>query len=377
MKIGLLTLPFNNNYGGYLQAYALMTILKQMGHNVELIYRRHNRRHLLFRLKYVAITVIKLLIGHSRGPILPNQELEHRNRGVNMMSFVDKHISPKTKPLYSTPELTKECKGKYDAIIVGSDQVWRPDYVPNIENYFLDFVRDEKIIKVAYAASFGNCCPNYTYIERKICGELLGRFDAVSVREESGIDVIDKFRWNVARKPIVVLDPTMLLDRQHYKSLVTSKCVDEKYILSYVLDASENANMLTKQLCRELNLKEYRIIDSSKKGKPGYTCPSIETWLEGFMNAEHVITDSFHGAVFSILFNKPFVVCVNKDRGADRFYTLLRHFDLENRIWNENKDILLCSLAPIDWDRVNRILCDMRNNSIAYIDSLLKYTKQR
>lgn len=143
MRIGILTLPFNNNYGGYLQAYALLTVLKQMGHDVELIYRRHNKRPLKYRLLYVFKTVVKCILRIPYGPLIPSLEYDHRHAGKMMLPFVDKNISPKTKPYFTTASMEKSCKGKYDVVIVGSDQIWRPIYVPNINDFFLEFIKDQ------------------------------------------------------------------------------------------------------------------------------------------------------------------------------------------------------------------------------------------
>ncbi len=112
MKIGMLTLPFNNNYGGYLQAYALMTVLKGMGHDVELIYRKHNYRPLSLRIKYFIKTWVKCLLGQKHELFIMDQEKELRYKGQALMTFVDKYIAPKTIPLFSTAQLRKECKGK-------------------------------------------------------------------------------------------------------------------------------------------------------------------------------------------------------------------------------------------------------------------------
>lgn len=372
MKIGILTLPFNNNYGGYLQAYALMTVLKDMGHEVELIYRRHNRRPFLYRIKYSIKTIIKIVLGMNHGPLIANQEEEHRKKGELMMPFVDKYISPKTKPLFSTSELRNECRGKYDAIIVGSDQVWRPDYVPNIQNFFLDFVDDEKVVKIVYAASFGNNNPSYTLKQKQECGRLIELFDKVSVREDNGVEVILNFGWKVKTTPSIVLDPTMLLCKTHYESLLSSENIKNRYLLSYVLDNNIELKRLVDSLCSKLNLNEYSVIDPRKWERPDYKMPSIETWLESIMNAEFVITDSFHGTVFSIIFNKPFVVYANKYRGAERFYTLLRYFGLENRIINEsNCNDEMINLV-INWDNVNKLLEKEKTKSIEFISELLE-----
>ena len=102
MRIGLLTLPFNNNYGGFLQAYALMTVLKQMGHDVELIYRRANKPAVQQRVIYSLKTIVKILLGMPHGALIMNNERDLNIQGRNMQSFVETYITPKTIPFYST-----------------------------------------------------------------------------------------------------------------------------------------------------------------------------------------------------------------------------------------------------------------------------------
>lgn len=370
MRIGILTLPFNNNYGGYLQAYALMKVLKDMGHDVKIIYRRHNRRPLSYRIKYVIKTLIKIVLGKEHGSLLPNREKEHRKRGELLMPFVDKYICPKTKPLYSTTELIKECKGKFDAVIVGSDQVWRPDYVPNIENFYLDFVKNKNILKIAYAASFGSGNPCYTDSQKQECGKLLEQFNEVSVREESGIAIIHNFDWKPQTPPKTVLDPTMLLTITDYSSLLPIQKNRNKYLLSYVLDKNTEVKRLIEVMCSKLEINDYCVIDTSKLMQPDYKIPSVETWLGAIMNAEYVITDSFHGTVFSIIFNKPFIVFENKGRGSDRFITLLKYFGLENRLVSHACDLNKLS-SEIDWIRVNHILSKERETSLNFLSEAL------
>lgn len=364
MKIGILTLPFNNNYGGYLQAYALMTVLKGMGHDVELIYRKHNRRPLHLRIEYFIKAVIKRLLGRKQEGWIPNQEKELRAQGSALIPFLDNMISPKTKPLYSTKELAEECRGKYDAIVVGSDQIWRPDYVPNIENFYLDFTKDENVLKIAYAASFGERYPQYTPIEIVQCGKLIAGFDAVGLREDSGKEVINDFQWKCCAEPQVVLDPTMLLDKTHYELFIQQKDIHLNYVLSYILDENEQTQKITETITSEFGLTEKKIFNRKKRSN----MLSMEDWLTAIHDASFVVTDSFHGTVFCILFNVPFAVCVNKDRGAERFYTLLSHFDLKDRIISSIESGPEIFQTAIDWKLVNKKLVAKREESMKLLE---------
>lgn len=367
MKIGLLTLPFNNNYGGYLQAYALMTILKQMGHEVELIYRRHNKRPLKYRLLYPFKTVVKCFLRIPHGPLFSSREYDHRQAGKMMMPFVDKNISPKTKPYCTTVCMEKSCKGKYDVVIVGSDQVWRPMYVPNINDFFLEFIKDKNVRKIAYAASFGTATPEYTDLQKKVCGKLISEFQAISVREKSALKVIENFGWQVNSMPQLVLDPTFLLPSKEYLKHIKLKRCDQ--IFCYVLDRTERTRELILYAEKLLKLPCYEILkDVNEKT---FLKPSIEIWLSNIYNARFILTDSFHGMVFSIIFNKPFAVYVNKDRGADRFVSLLSLIGLEDRMINDLSDVDKIINNSIKWDSVNEKLENLRNNSIQFLNDSL------
>lgn len=367
MKIGLLTLPFNNNYGGYLQAYALMTILKQMGHEVELIYRRHNKRPLKYRLLYPFKTVVKCILKIPHGPLFSSREYDHRQAGKMMMPFVDKNISPKTKPYFTTVCMEKSCKGKYDVVIVGSDQVWRPMYVPNINDFFLEFIKDKNVRKIAYAASFGTATPEYTDLQKKVCGKLISEFQAISVREKSALKVIENFGWQVNSMPQLVLDPTFLLPSKEYLKHIKLKRCDQ--IFCYVLDRTERTRELILYVEKLLKLPCYEILkDVNEKT---FLKPSIEIWLSNIYNARFILTDSFHGMVFSIIFNKPFAVYVNKDRGADRFVSLLSLIGLEDRMINDLSDVDKIINNSIKWDSVNEKLENLRNNSIQFLNDSL------
>ena len=370
MKIGILTLPFNNNYGGYLQAYALMKVLKDMGHDVEPIYRKHNKRPLSLRIKHFLKTLIKCCIGRKHGRLILDQEKELRERGVNIMPFVDKNIVPRTRPIYSTNELRKKCSNKYDAIIVGSDQVWRAKYVSGIvSNMFLDFTEGCDVKCIAYAASFGSANPEYSEEEKSVCGKLIEKFDAISIREENGLHVFNNFNWKV-KTPQVVLDPTLLLCKEDYNELIPSGCKESKgKIFCYVLDKSIEVQNVINDIQKTIGKP---ICEISNIQKANAFLPPIETWLSYIRDADFVITDSFHGTVFSILFNRPFVVLANKERGIDRFITLLNTCVLSDRMVMTKEEANRIIQKKIEWKEVNEMINEKKTKSIFFIEKSLK-----
>ena len=238
MKIGILTLRLFKNYGGILQNYALSRFLQKNGYDVETInivwsYQLNGVKKYFVWLKRL---VRNMLIGKwyslDEEKILRNNELVAAQR-VN--AFKEKNI-PLSQKVYSLPGADfSDISNKYDTIIVGSDQVWRPKYTGGIEKYFLSFA-DNRIKKIAYSASFGTDKNEYSFYEKWVCGKLIKRFDAISVREESAISLIrEQLHWDV--DVIQTLDPTMLLDITDYKSLV-GQVVNNNKIFVYILDSS-------------------------------------------------------------------------------------------------------------------------------------------
>lgn len=377
MKIGILTLPFNNNYGGYLQAYALLRVLKNMNHDPILIMRRSGnlKVSVWFRLIFAVKGILKSVLRRTKYPLTYNVEDDFYFKGNKMHSFVEKYIQPQTTFLYSTEELQKECKDKFDAYIVGSDQVWRPIYVPKIENFFLDFTKDWKVLRIAYAASFGTSCPEYTENQKNTCGKLVSLFDAVSVRENNGLDVISRLGWKTNRK-CSVLDPTMLLSVDVYKSLLPSMfSISHGKVFCYVLDERKETVNLINKVCLLLNRQNFNFLDSKRWKEYHYVLPSIEDWLTGIRDADFVVTDSFHGVVFSIIFNKPFLVYVNKERGAVRFISLLRNLNLEDRMVENIENIEGVIKRNIDWNVVNKIVSQLQVKSLNYLKEVLSLKK--
>ncbi len=364
MKIGILTLRLHLNYGGILQAYALQKHLEELGHEVMLIDRHHNTLSLFLQVKR---WVKKYLLFRK------SSQTWQKDASKNIDGFVSKYFIHKTQPIKSEKELRKWIsRSSIEAVIVGSDQVWRTEYTRELAaNYFLDFVGDD-IKKFSYAASFGNDEWNQSQgFSMQIKG-LLARFDAVSVREESAIVLCQNVFGTQARHHI---DPTLLLHKEHYLRLINNHPGDYKTggIFAYILDNSPDKNRLVETVSSALN-KSIDVLHLSKYYKEftGNVLPSVESWLANFYHADYVVTDSFHGCVFSIIFNKPFIAIGNKERGMTRFLSLLRLFNLENRIALDFEDFDESIIhSPIDWPRVNELILKKRQEADDYLSTLL------
>lgn len=365
MRICILTQPLGTNYGGLLQTYALQMVLKRMGHEVWTEDRKYSLSYIA-RMKLAIVRLIKY-----RGLYYPTKK-QQQFIAQNTILFVRKYIST-TEPIFSCAK--KEfSKYHFDAYIVGSDQVWRPMYSPYLPNYFLDFTTGQNVKRVAYAASFGAPEWELTTEQTRKCAELIKNFDAISVREDSGVELCRKY---LGIDAIHLLDPTMLLDKEDYISLVEQEHTPDsgKKLMTYVLDLSEEKQAIIEKVSQILGLLPNILMPENEFRKVGpkkiETCvfPSVTNWLRGFMDAEYIVTDSFHGTVFSILFNKPFIVIANKERGMARFSSLLRMFGLENRLICSLEDVKnekLCT--PIPFEIVNKILEIERKKSIDFLN---------
>ena len=334
MRIGILTLTLHNNYGGILQAYALQTVLERMGHKVEVF----NRPFTLKKTKWQEIPkrIVKKILGKDVVIFKErkyNREAPVLNKAI--WEFRKEYIHERViNSLHDIKEYD------YDCIIVGSDQVWRPRYFKSqwntgIEDAFLAFTKGWNIKRIAYACSFGVDTWEYTEEETLKCKEAIKMFDLISVRENSGINILNNYFG--VDNAVQGIDPTLLLDQDDYKELFKKAHTPKSNgdLLVYMLDINKDKRMLVNRITKERGLMSFSVNKTMvKKNSPveDRILPSIETWLRGFYDAEMVVTDSFHACVFSIIWGKPFVALVNVQRGGCRFDSLSQSLELKNNV---------------------------------------------
>lgn len=340
MKIAILTQPLRTNYGGILQAYALQTVLRRMGHEVVVINREYNQ-HLTF-LQFLArcasvlkTLILKLFFNRKdlvvKSPLSPFYTASWR--GYDILPFVGKRINQSSR-ITSSESLKRHLRvNEYDCYIVGSDQVWRPCYSPCITDYFLKEVpSDTNALKIAYAASFGTDQWEFSDEETLECSRLAKSFDFISVREKSGVTLCEGFLGVDAHH---VLDPTMLLSAQDYIRLIDEAQLPKSTsnLFCYILDSNPESEKIVQSLEREgYRATHAKLSTNPTRNNPRPCQMSVEEWLRGIYEAELVVTDSFHACVFSIIFKKPFVALGNPLRGNTRFDSLLQMFGLQNRL---------------------------------------------
>lgn len=378
MKIGILTMTFNNNYGGMLQAYALMTVLKNMGHEPELINVQYYKKE-YYKLPYTICKRIFLKHVLKRKNItwiIPEWVYVKRQKKIEQHTqyFIDTYINPKTKPIFTERDFKKHTKKYYDAYIVGSDQVWRPTMYRFINHAFFDFVKNDSILLLSYAASFGVDVWEFTNSDTNKYKQEIKRFKGISVREMSGVDLCKK-HFEVEAQ--VVLDPTMLLSIENYKQLAIKENEPKPNgdLLFYLLDKNKEKENLVNIIAKEYNYTPFNVTANSFERTAcvnNRIYPSVTSWIQGFADAKYVVTDSFHGTVFAIIFNKPFLVVGNHVRGFSRFTSLLTIFGLEERLVQSLQEVTTEKIrARIDWSEVNKIWNAKKMESINFIQEFI------
>lgn len=376
MRIGILTLPLNTNYGGILQAYALQTVLERMGHEV-LVFDTP-KKSTLPPLWKLPLSFAKRILLKSMGRI-DRIFIERYNNRVQpvvteeIQPFIGEQIHRKVFAKFSKLDACD-----FDAIVVGSDQVWRSIYfIPMwfgqpMENAYLSFTKGWNIKRISYAASFGTDKWEYNEEQTLHSKEALQMFDAVSVREENGVKLC---KHNFDVDALHVLDPTMLLDANDYIELFKQKQTSKSKgnLLNYVLDETDEIESLIKKVASMKKMVPFAVNNpyegDNTKPLNQRIKPSVETWLRGFYDADFVITDSFHACVFSIIFKKQFIVVGNKERGMARFESLLKMFGLEERLVDEKVDIN--TLQPINYDKVYNLYGQLKERSLHFLSENL------
>ena len=371
MKIGILTLPLHTNYGGILQAYALQTVLERMGHEAYIIHlKRDEIPNFSWKKKILCYTkrfLFRYILGKKTFPVFfeENERKALPRIRQNTNRFIKKYINYYF--INSFEDIGNE--KIFDAYVVGSDQIWRKNCSPwSIENSFLQFDKRSDTLKIAYAASFGFDKWDFSIEQTEICKELAQRFDTISVREKSGVELCKKYLGVCAKW---VLDPTMLLTVKDYQKLVDEVKVPESEgkLMVYILDMEKEKAWIVNEIAKKRGLTPFNV----NKRVYDYFAPieeriqpPVESWLRGFTDAEFVITDSYHGCVFSILFHKPFIVLWNEGRGLERIKSLLEMFNLKDRLIASPQDATKIQ-NDIDWEIIDGILEEKRKESIATI----------
>lgn len=373
MKIAILTHPLRVNYGGLLQAYALKKILEKDGHEVFHLqlesYKYKQPNSIIIYLKAITKYLLYYFTSNHKPfyTLLPISTQKMNILRRNIINFY-KELNIK---YYKT--FDSSLNNEYDTFIVGSDQIWRPGFTPNIYNYYLDFIDKKNHKKIAYAASIGLDRWPYSMKESTIIKNLINEFDFASVRESSAKKLYKEY---LSIDLPVVIDPTMLLTQQDYKTLFNNSPENSNYIAIYILNEEKEKEIISelqKFNCIELKnlMPRKRIKFRNEKITNNDIYESPGEWLKKIYNAKYIITDSFHGTVFSIIFNKQFIVLPNQIGGNSRIISLLTMLDLQYRYTNTINNIFEDDNLEIEYSIINKKIEILRKESLELLKSAL------
>lgn len=345
MKIGIITFHWATNYGAVLQAYALQQYLIKAGHEVKII-------------DYVPATItVKQCIIAAK-----NRDFGFFRQEKHLKSFRKRHLDL-TDSKYMSHKSLKKMAQDFDCIIAGSDQIWNESFTLHGEgkvtlSYFLDFAKD-KVKRVGYAVSFGFTKPSNEYIEA--VKDEINKFSAISVREANGVNIINAFGLS----SVLVCDPTALLEKSDYLSVIDNRIDDHGSVFAYILrenqvDAWNTAKYVGDVFKCDVNTGRY--------------IGSMEDWISAIYNAKFVVTNSFHGVMLSLILNTPFIVLTIKGSGMNsRITTLLESVGLSSRTLEtySAETIKAIMSDEIDWETVSDKFQKLRHTGIGFLQDTL------
>ena len=347
MKIGILTFHRAHNYGAVLQAYALQEVLKNCGHDVEII--DYKNPYLLNVYKWFSLKRI-----FTRNIVKAIKELrlisKRKQRYDNFQRYIKLNLSL-SKSNYDI--------ASYDIILIGSDQVWNTNLTNGFDKMYWGAWNHCHTILASYAASMEDKidCDKKDKISR-----LLNNFDYISVRE-AGIK--NQLRLLTKKNIEIVIDPTLLLDRECWLHIENKSIVDENYILLYQVRNNEIAKNIANKISENLNMRIVHLsarIDLLNDKETISSGPL--SFLNLIRNAKFIVCTSFHGTIFSLIYHVPFCSVILNDGKDSRVTNILSQVGLSERGVHGYTDSLF---HPIDWEFVDGKICEMRQNSMSYL----------
>ena len=364
MKIILITKHYVKNYGSVLQTYASQELLSRKGGSV---YVANYILPEASGLKYMDIILRKHASGSRvRKMILKAVLLPTMIRWKYVFGgFLKKYLNVCGNPADNCEKLKTELPDA-DIYCTGSDQVWNPETNRGLQPaYFCEFAPERKKI-VSLAASFG--VKTVREEDEAQIKKYLEKYTLLSVRERSGADILAE----AGRKGRVILDPVMIETSGFWKKFAAERKIRSDYVLVYQLNSSREFDRYAEQAAEKLGKKLVRICtrydQALKNGRP-VLVPKVEQWVSLFYYADFVITDSFHGTVFSILFQKEFID-LYPPLFSERLDSLLSMFEIEDRHISDCSRFDILD-RRIDYRKVNEILDEKRKEALGFIDEIL------
>lgn len=353
-KIGIVTFHNSLNYGAVLQAYALQEILGK-NYNASVVNYKslvmHNENLNFYnRVKKITKSILKWVIFYHRSYLIKTKENRFKD-------FINNNLNLSSK--YNSKTIFK-ANNEYDAFISGSDQVWNTKLTKRDWNYYLAFADSNK--KYSYAASFGGS--SILEEDKDKIKNYLGDYQSLLVRESSGKKIITDL--GISEKEIeVVSDPVFLLNKEDWVNKLKLEKSNDKYIVLYLVAKQKDLVEYAKSLSKETGYKVKFINLYNEKREDCNEFQNIldagpQEFLELILNAQYVLTTSFHALAFSLVFNVPFIYELNneKNNNNSRLENIAKYFNVENYEINSITNPMIYS-----WKEINEKLSKYQNDS--------------
>lgn len=366
MKVAVITRHAITNYGSLLQAMATQNVIEKLGHSCEIInYVRVDESY-----AQLEKTLLRKKKTWNSNPLkrmlyLAIRQPESIVAGKRFAKAQKQYLNLTRK--YTTVSELKQYKPDADIYMTGSDQVWGPVVDGTYDSSYCLSFADDTDKKIAYAASFGHT--EMTNELKAFFGKWLKRYNCLAVREDSAVEILD----NLGLDAFQVLDPTLLLNADEWGQYLKPIPV-KKYVLVYQLHNDKKLGEYAKKVAKENDLPLIRVSASFhqiiREGKFVWA-PDMGTFLSYIKNAECMITDSFHGTVFAINFNTPFVEVLPNNNTGTRNMSILKLTGLSGRILKDINDVSLAK-EKIDFSYANQVLEENRNESIQILKKMIE-----
>ena len=378
-KIGIITIFNVNNYGAELQAFALHYKLMSLGYDNEIInylffknpkYKSEKKSESVLnvsKIRKLKDFILKCLDKYSR---LANSQVA-KKRKERFDAFYSNNA--RLSKVYDSFSSLYNADLEYDTVIVGSDQVWNPNNNTNLAPYFLTFAK-KGVKKISYASSFGvSKIPTFYF---PIYKDWLNNIDFLSTREADGVKIIKEI---TGRDATHVLDPTLLLSKQEWEKLSVPYLNNEPYILLFVFKDSKYITDFAAYLQKKTGYKIMRVCKNEMRVESDKKILNIRDFgplefLGLYKNASIVLTSSFHGTVFSLIFEKPFytITPANKDNNS-RQEGLLSLVELSERLIKEGEEFPDLNNLEIDFAKARAIIEREKEESINFLRNALDH----
>ncbi len=365
-KVGILTFSYSSNGGSVMQAFALQNTISSMeGYEASII--NYTKNHYCKPVIGQNVFTKPLSTWNPKNIIdWCAQILAYPLKMKKYVKFFNQYYKGFSENSYTREDLAA-LNDEYDRFVVGSDQVWNYGSPQVDDTYFLDFVTDNSK-KIAYAASFGR--KSIPDEKRENAKKFISDFASISVREPDGVEIVSDL---TSREATWVLDPSLLLDKKEYHKISTPP-KKKGYVYLYLRQKSKRLEAFAEKLARAHGLSVVKVFNHWRYGKKGVPMAAVgpHQWLGYIENADYVVTNSFHGICFSIIFEREFYVdFLDKTTTStnSRLEGMLQQFNLSKRCIDDVEDIN--SLSEIDYAVVNEHKERRKARSLSYLKSAL------